>query len=114
MSRYLCKLCAKAKTTRRSFHPTDPDTQQASKFLEKVTEDIAIYLNCPLRQGYKYVFVITNVATKMIWEFPLKTRSSEEVLSCVKNWVNTRLPMYPGTHRVLHYNADGSVELIDQ
>ena len=68
VSRYLCKSCVKAKITRRSFHPTDPDTQQAGEFLEKVTADIVIYLNCPSCQGYKYVFVITDVAAKMIWE----------------------------------------------
>ena len=70
VSRYLCKSCAKAKITRRSFHPTDPYTQQASTFLEKVTTDIAIYLNCPSRQRYKYVFVLTDVATKVFWEPP--------------------------------------------
>ena len=73
MSRHLCKSCAKAKITRRSFNPTDPDTQLASLFLAKVTTaDIAVYLNCPLRQGYKYGFVITDVATKMLWEFPFR------------------------------------------
>ena len=51
VSRYLFKSCAKAKITRRSFHPTDPDTQQTGRFLEKVTADIAIYLNYPSRQG---------------------------------------------------------------
>ena len=114
VSRYLCKSCAKAKIRRRSFHPSDPDTQQASKFLEKVTADIAIYLNCPSRQSYKYVFLITDVATKIIWEIPLKTRTDEEVLNCVKNWVTARLPTYPGTHQLLHYHADGGAELIDQ
>ena len=71
----------------RSFHPTDPDTQQASKFLEKVTADIAAYLNCPLREGYKCVFVITDVATKMLWVFLLKTRSGEEGVSSVSRQV---------------------------
>ena len=109
MSRHICKSCAKAKITRRSFHPSDPYTQQVSKYLEKVPADIAIYLNCPSRQGYKCVFVITDVATKVIWE--LKTRTAEEVLSCVK-LVSTLLPMYPGSHQLLHYHADGGAELI--
>ena len=71
----------KGESTRRSSHPTDRDVPQASKFLEKVTADIAVYLNCPSCQGFKYVFVITDVATKMTWEFPLRTRSGNEVLS---------------------------------
>ena len=52
---------------------------QASRFLEKVTVDNAVYLNCPSRQGFKYVLVITDVVTKMIWEFPLRTCSVNEV-----------------------------------
>ena len=115
VSRHLCKLCPKkAKITRRSFHPTGPDTHHASTFLEKVIADIAIYLNCPSPQGYKYVFVIMDVATKLIWEFPLKTRSGERLLSCVKNWVSTILPTYLGSHQPLHYHDDGGAVLIDQ
>ena len=47
-------------------------------------------------------------------EFPLRTRSGEEVLSCVKHWVTTILPMYPGSNQLQHYHADGGAELIDQ
>ena len=47
--KHLCKSCAKAKITRRSFHPNDPDTPQVSRILEKVTVDIAVYLNCSSR-----------------------------------------------------------------
>ena len=111
---YLSKSCAKANITRRSFHPTDPDVPQVSKFLEKVTADIAGYLNCPSRQGFKYVFGITDVATKMIWKFPLRTRSGDEVLGWVKHSVSVMLPMYPGNHQLLHYHADGGAELVNQ
>ena len=49
VSVHMCKSCAKAKITRRSFHPSNPeDTQQ---LLERVTADIAVYFNCPSRQG---------------------------------------------------------------
>ena len=50
----------------------------------------------------------------MIWEFPLKTRSDDEVLSCIKHWVTTILLMYPSSHQLLHYHADGDAELINQ
>ena len=44
VSAHFCKCCAKAKITRRSFHPSNPeDTQQATKFLERVTADIVVY-----------------------------------------------------------------------
>ena len=75
ISRHLCKSCAKAKITRRSFQPSG---SEASKFLEKVTADISAYLNCPSCEGYKYV-VLTDAAIKMIWVFSLKTRTGEEV-----------------------------------
>ena len=53
VKRHLCKSCAKAKITRQSFPASEPDALQATKFLEKVTVDIAVYLNCPSRLGYK-------------------------------------------------------------
>ena len=56
--------------------------------------------------------VLTDVATKMIWEFPLKTRTGEEVLCCIRVWVESILPTYPGGHQLLHYHADGGAELI--
>ena len=114
ISRHQCKSCAKAKITRRSFQPSGSDLPQASKFQEKVTADISVFLNCPSREGYKYVMVPTYVATKMIWEFPLKTRTGEEILCCIRVWVESVLPTYPGDHQLLHYCADGGAELIDQ
>jgi hypothetical protein len=114
VKRHLCKSCARAKITRTSFNASEPDEPQATKFLEKVTADISVYLNCPSRQGYKYVLVFTDVATKMIWEYPLKERTGEDVLRCVKHWVEEQLVTYPGDHQLLHYHADGGAELIDQ
>ena len=112
--RHLCKSCAKAKITRASFAEKDEDELTATKFLEKVTVDISVYLNCPSRQGYKYVLLFTDIATKMIWEYPLKERSGDEVLRCVKDFVEVQLAKFPGHHRLAHYHADGGKELIDQ
>ena len=83
-------------------------------FLEKVTADIAVYLNCPSRQGYRYVLLLTDVATKMIWEFPLKERSGENVLECIQLWCEQMLVKYPGEHILKHFHTDGGKELIDQ
>ena len=58
--------------------------------------------------------VLTDVATKMIREFPLKTRIGEEVLSCIHVWVESILPNYPWGNQLLHYHALGDAELIDQ
>ena len=77
---HLCKSCAKGKITRRSFREAEPEVLSALRFLVKVTADIAVYLNCPSRQGFRYVLVLTDVATKMFWEYPLNSRSGDEVL----------------------------------
>ena len=82
--------------------------------LKKVTVDISVYLNSPSRQGFKYVLLLTDVVTKMIWKYRLKTRSGDEVFNYIRNWVNCVLPSYPGKHQVMHYHADSKAELIDQ
>ena len=48
----LCKSCAKGKIIRRSFREAEPEVLSALRFLGKVTADIALYLNCPSRQGF--------------------------------------------------------------
>ncbi len=110
----ICKACAKSKMTRKSFTAKRDDELQATEFLEKVSVDIAVYFNCPSRQGYKYVLTLSDIATKEFWEYPLETRSANEVLSCVKDWVERKLPTYPGSHRLIQYHSDGGAELIDK
>ena len=77
-----------SKITRASFTEKD-DT--ATKFLDKVTVDISVYLNCPSRHRYKYVMLFTDIATKVIWEYPWKERSGDEVMRCVKDFVELQL-----------------------
>ena len=111
---HLCKSCAKGNITRRSFREAEPEVLSALRFLGKVTADIAVYLNCPSRQGFCYVLVLTDVATKMFWKYPLKSRSGDEIFSSIRNWVQGTLPTYPGDNILRHYHVDGGVELIDQ
>jgi len=114
IDKWLCKSCARAKITRHSFRVKNDDQLFASVFLEKVTADISVYLNCPSREGYKYVLVFTDIATKYFWEYPLKNRSGDEVLRCVKHLVEVALKKFPGFNRLANYHADGGSELIDQ
>eukprot|EP00602_Paraphysomonas_sp_CaronLab_P001059 CAMPEP_0185033742 /NCGR_PEP_ID=MMETSP1103-20130426/23010_1 /TAXON_ID=36769 /ORGANISM="Paraphysomonas bandaiensis, Strain Caron Lab Isolate" /LENGTH=68 /DNA_ID=CAMNT_0027570129 /DNA_START=252 /DNA_END=458 /DNA_ORIENTATION=- len=67
--------------TRKSFTVKRDDELQATKFLEKDSVDIAVYFNCPSRQGYRYVQTSSDIATKEFWEYPLKARSANAVLS---------------------------------
>ena len=110
----LCKSCAKAKITRRSFPAQEPEALTALYFLEKVTGDVSVYLNCPSRQGYRYVFLLTDVATKYYWRFPLKNRTGPDILRCIKHWIEVELQQFPGKHRLNHYHVDGGAELLDQ
>ena len=82
----------------------------ALRFLGKVIADIAVYLSCLSRQGFFYVLMLTDVATNMFWEYPLKTRSGDEVFT----FIECALKTYPGDHILRHYHADGSAELIDR
>ena len=110
----LCKWCAKAKITRHSFKSRDNEELSAVRFLERVTADISVYLNCESRQGYKYVLLFTDLATKMIWEYGLRTRSGEEVFKCLRHLCEVHLVKYEGWNRIVEYHADGGSELISQ
>ena len=111
---HLCGACAKSKITRQSFPEKPTEVITAMVFLEKVTVDISVYLNCPSRQGYKYALVFTDVASKYFWRYPLVERTGANVLKCVKNLVEVELRKFPGGHKIQHYHADGGKELIDQ
>ena len=59
------------------------------------------------------MLVLTDVATKMFWEYPLKSRSGDKVFTSIRNCVEYTLPSYPGDNILRHYHADGGAELID-
>ena len=35
-----------------------------------ISVDIAVFINCPSRQGYRYVVTFVDHATKMLWSYP--------------------------------------------
>ena len=106
---FVCGTCARSKITRRSFKikPTITHTH----FLDKVTCDIAVYLNCPSREGHRYVITFTDEATKMIWSNGLRERNSQQVIQCIKRLFNEELP--PGS-KILTFHTDGGKELISE
>ena len=61
-----------------------------------------------------YVLLLTDVATTMKWEYPLKTCSGDEKFNYICNWVRGVLSCYLGKHQLMHYHADGGAEHIDQ
>ena len=46
---YLCGTCARTKMTRKSFVRKDEIIHQ--RYLQKISCDISVYLNCPSREG---------------------------------------------------------------
>ena len=82
--------------------------------MDKVTVDIAVYLNCPSRLGYIYVLNFTDVATKMFCEYPLKERGGDDIFRSAKHMVEEQWVTFPGNHQLLYYHADGEAELINQ
>ena len=101
----LCHWCAMAKIQRNSFRRKDEP--QATMFCELIVADIAVYINCPSREGVRYVLRFTCAATKNRWSYGLQNRTGEDVLNCLRNLVEVRLRAYPGDNPIRRYHADG-------
>jgi len=102
-----CGICARTKITRKQFPRKENIVH--TRFLEKVTCDISVYLNCPSREGWKYILVFIDEATKMFWTYGLFERTSDAVLQCLHHMHDYELP--EGAV-VEHLHSDGGKELI--
>ena len=102
-----CGICARTKITRKQFPRKEHIVH--TRFLEKVTCDISVYLNCPSREGWKYILVFIDEATKMFWTYGLFERTSDAVLQCLHHMHDHELP--EGAV-VEHLHSDGGKELI--
>ena len=71
---------------------------------------IAVFVNCPSRQEFKYVLGITDHATKYTWDYPMKERS--EAFLCIKHFTGVMLRLHGCSFK--HYHADGGNELISK
>ena len=76
--------------TCRSFSKKEKVTH--TEFLSKVTFDISVYLNCSATVGWKYMLVLTDEATKMVWSYGLHERMAGVVLVCLKDMYDAELP----------------------
>ena len=72
--------------------------------------DIAVFVNCPSREGYKYVVGFTDHATKRSWVYPMKERT--EFVSILKDFNFVQLRKLRA--EIKHYHADGGKELISK
>jgi hypothetical protein len=69
---------------------------------------MGVFLNCPSRDGYLYVLVYTDHASKYTWLYGLKNK--DQANDCLQHLVEVRLPALGIQMR--HYHADGAGELV--
>jgi hypothetical protein len=61
-------LCYRTKMTRKPFGKKA--TVTSKDYLDRVTYNISVYLNCPSQEGYKnYMMVYTDEAFQQFWSY---------------------------------------------
>jgi hypothetical protein len=104
----VCDICARAKATRKSFKKSL--VTRGKEIGDFISVDIAVFINCPSRQGYKYVATFIDHATKMIWSFPMQSR--DEFYKQLVHLIDVDL--HTIGVKIKHYHADGGAELISK
>ena len=72
--------------------------------------DILIMLNTPSREGFKYVLILVDYASKYVWIYPLVSRDEASVLKCLATFVQSDFP--PFGFKLGHLHSDGGAELV--
>ena len=67
-------------------------------------------LNTTSMEGFNYTLTYTHIASNRSWTYGLKEKSGKEVLTSMKDLVETQLPKYG--IQMAQYHADGAGELI--
>jgi hypothetical protein len=109
---FVCQFCAKAKMTRSSF--TEREECKEYKFIEYISSDISVYINCPSREGFRYVLLFTCRGTKYMFPYGLKNKDEKSILACVKDLCENILPRFNKfgvEYKWKHYHTDGAKEL---
>jgi hypothetical protein len=107
----LCDICGRSKIARRSF-PRRPDRLANLRPGSRVSADVIIMLNTTSLEGYKYVLLLEDNASKYVWSFPLKDRTAPEILTQLKTFLTHDLPALGIT--LEHFHSDGGSELISE
>ena len=106
--RHLCDICARSKLTRTIFKKLH--TVRGQALGDYISVDIAVFVNCPSREGYKYVACFTDHATKFSWVYPMRTR--DEFIEKLRHLIDVELHSHGA--KMKHYHADGGAELISK
>ena len=105
----LCDTCAKTKISRTSF----PRSRKRMADLgpgSHVGDNILIMLNTPSREGFNYVLILVDYASKYVWIYLLFSRNEASVLKCLTTIVQSDFP--PFGFKLGHLHSDGSAELV--
>ena len=106
--KHLCDVCARAKITRASFSKIH--SVRGQNLGNYISCDIAVYKNCPSREGYLYVVQFLDHATKYAWVYPMKT--IDEFIEKLRDLIDVKLKVLGA--KIGHYHADGGAELISK
>ena len=106
--KHVCDICARAKATRKSFKKIH--AIRGKKLGEFISVDIAVFVNCPSREGFRYVVTFIDHATKMLWSYPMKKRN--EFSNVLFDLIDVKL--HALEVKIKHYHADGGKELISK
>ena len=85
--KHVCDVCARAKLTRMSFRKIHAIRGQ--RLGDYISADIAVFLNCPSREGYRYVLQFLDHATKYSWVYPMTDR--DEAIEKFRDLVDVQL-----------------------
>jgi hypothetical protein len=70
-------------------------------------------LNTTSLEGYKYVLLLEDHASRFVWSFPLKDRTTPKILVQLKTFLTHDLPAL-GIQQLEHFHSDGGSELISE
>ena len=57
-----------------------------------ISADIAVFINCPSREGYRYVLQFLDHATKYSWVYPMTDR--DEAIEKFRDLVDVQLKQH--------------------
>ena len=83
----MCDVCARAQLTRTSFNKIH--TIRGAELGDYIYVDIAVFVNCESREGYKYVACFVDHATKYSWVYPMRTR--DKYIEKLRHLIETEL-----------------------
>ena len=102
----LCDICVRSKMTRLTYKKIHKI--RGKEVRDYISCDIAVFVNCEARHGFRYVAALTDHATKYCWVYPMRYRS--EFNGCFNDFISVKIKALDA--RARHNHADGGAELL--